>query len=233
MKGGRIALVAGATSFTGRALARQDPAAHGVELRLQVRPGSSYREKLGQDPRLVQVDVSDPVQLQDALRGCDCAIQLIGTVRARFSETESYETVDYGTTLKLMDAGRVTGLPHLLLVSSVGAGTGLGSYLAWKKKTEEAVREGPIPWTIVRPSALAGDKDLPERPAMAASSAFLRGLSDSPIGGAFALDLRPINIQVLARVLLELVKDGAQRKVLSGRHLWRIARERALYEFVR
>lgn len=227
------AFVAGATGFTGRAVARQDAEAHGVDLKLQVRPGSRGRAALGSDPRVVEVSLDDEDALVSALRGCDAILQLIGTVRARFDDETSYESVDYGTTLKLLAAGQKAGVRHFVLLSSVGAGLGLGSYLSWKKRTEQAVRESGLGWTIVRPSYLAGDAELTERRELLALSAFLRGLSEAPIGGALAANLRPINIQVLARVLLHLVRAGPQRRVLLGADLWRIAREEGLYPVVR
>lgn len=224
----KVAFIAGATGFTGRAMAAQDPALHGVELRLQVRPGSRSAEKLAGDPRVTLVDLDDRVALEDALHGVDCVVQLIGTVRARFQETGDYEAVDYGTTRKLLDAAQLRRVPHFLLLSSIGAGTGVGAYLKWKKRTEDLVRASSVPWTIVRPSYLAGDEQFPERASLVATSAFLHGLSESMFGGALAADIRPINIQVLARVLLHVVKEGPQRKVLKGRDLWRIAREQDL-----
>lgn len=229
----KVAFVAGATGFTGRAVAHQDPEVHGVDLRLQVRPGSKGRAALGSDPRVVEVSLDDRDALTRSLLGCDAILQLVGTVRARFDERTSYETVDYGTTIQLLEAGREAGVSHFILLSSVGAGLGVGSYLSWKKRTEEAVKSGGIPWTIVRPSYLAGDREHPERKELATLSAFLRGLSDTFIGGGLAANLRPINIQILARVLLHLVQAGPQRRVLLGKDLWRIAREERLYTFIR
>src|SRR5690606_37494416 len=112
-------------------------------------------------------------------------------------------------------------------------GTGAGEYLRWKQRTEQLVSNSGVPYTIVRPSYLAGDEQFKERAALPATSAFFRGLSDSMFGGALAADVRPINIQILARVLLHLVKAGPQQRVLKGRHLWRMAREHELYRLVR
>ncbi len=229
----KVAFVAGATSFTGRALAAQDPAPFDVELKLQVRPGSPSAAKLADDPRTSVVDVGERVALEDALRGVDCVVQLIGTVRARFRETGDYQAVDYGTTERLLDAARLRQVPHFLLMSSIGAGHPVGEYLKWKQRTEDLVRGGGVPWTIVRPSALAGDEQFPERPRFKASAAFLRGFSESMFGGGIAADLRPINIQVLARLFLLLIQEGAQKRVLTGRHLWPIAFEHDFYAHVK
>lgn len=205
----------------------------GVRLRLHARPGAAARRGLEGDPRLVECALDDPDGLCRALEDVDCVIQGIGTVRARFDAHTSYESVDYGTTAVLLDAARSAGVRHFLLISSVGAQTGFGSYLSWKQKTEALVRAGRVPWTVVRPSYLAGDDTFPERHSFAAASAFLRGFSDTFLLGGWAADLRPIPIQILARVLISLVRRGPQRRALAGRDLWQIAREEELYPFVR
>ena len=228
-----VAFIAGATGFTGRAIAHQDAAAHGVELRLQVRPDSPGAKKLGADPRVREISLSDPEGLEQGMKGATAVMQLIGTVRARFDEQTSYETVDYQSTVQLLQAAKRCQIPHFILLSSVGAQTGWGAYLSWKKKTEDLVRSSGIPYTIVRPSYLAGDADFKDRLRLEATSAFLRGLSDTFMVGALAADMRPIPIQILARVMLHLVHAGPQQRALSGRHLWQIAREQKLYSFIR
>lgn len=228
-----IAFVAGATGFTGRAIAQQDAALHGVELRLQIRPDSTRASKLQADPRAHMVSLTEPEGLERAMAGADAVLQLIGTVRARFDDKTSYETVDYQSTVHLLQAAKRTGVKHFILLSSVGAQFGWGSYLAWKKRTEALVRNSGIPYTLVRPSYLAGDATFSERLRLEATSAFLRGLSDTFLVGGLAADVRPIPIQILARVMLHLVHAGPQNGALSGRDLWRIAREKKLYPFIR
>lgn len=228
-----IAFVAGATGFTGRAIALQEVATHGVELRLQVRPNSPRAATHSSDPRVRLVSLTEPEGLERAMEGADAVMQLIGTVRARFDATTSYESVDYLSTLHLLQAAKRAGVRHFILLSSLGAQTGWGSYLMWKKKTEALVRNSGIPYTLVRPSYLAGDSEFPERMRLAATSAFLRGLSDTFLVGGLAADVRPIPIQILARVMLHLVHAGPQMGALSGRELWRIARGQKLYSFIR
>lgn len=220
-----IAFVAGATGFTGGALAAQDTSPYGVELRLQVRPGSKSRAALGDDPRVVEVALDDAPALVSAMRGARAVVQLIGTVRARFDEATSYETVDYGTTLSLLAAAKECDVEHFVLLSSVGASTGLGPYLAWKKKTEDAVRESGLGYTVLRPSYLAGDARFTERRAVPNMSAFMNGLSDTPLGSPFAL-LRPINIQTLARAILACIERGPSNSAVGGNELFKLGAPR-------
>ena len=224
----RKAFIAGATGFTGRALARQATDGSGVSLSLQVRPGSASREQLGDDDRIVDVAIDDADALTSALEGMDAVVQLIGTVRAKFDERTSYESVDYGTTVALLDASRRAGVEHFVLLSSVGAGMGVGSYLSWKKKTERAVTDSGLGYTILRPSYLAGDDVMTERRAARYTSAFLGGMSDSPVGYPFAA-VRPINIQVLAQIILEVIRRGPSDRVLMGHGLFQIARKLGLH----
>jgi nucleoside-diphosphate-sugar epimerase len=226
--GPKRAFIAGATGFTGRALALQPTDGAGVQLALQVRPGSSSIAKLEGDDRIVEVALDDEAALAAALEGMDAVVQLIGTVRANFNEQTSYESVDYGTTVKLVGAARRAGVEHFVLLSSVGAGMGLGSYLSWKKKTERAVTESGLGYTILRPSYLAGDEVMTERRAARYTSAFLGGMSDSPVGYPFAA-IRPINIQVLAQIILEVIRQGPRNRVLMGQGLFQIARRLGLH----
>lgn len=228
----RRLFVAGATGFLGRALAAQDPEEHGVDLVLQARPGSRGRKHLEGDERLREVDLEDRDALEGALRECDAVIQLIGSRKKRFDEIGDYEAVDYGTTATLVGAARRTGIDHFVMVSSVGAGRPVGAYLKWKKKAEDVVRDSGIAATVTRPGWLGGDKEFPDRAGFEGAGAFLRGFSDTPLSG-WALDLRPMNVQLVAKVHLRIVRDREPLGVVKGRGLWRIAKEHDLYPWVR
>jgi uncharacterized protein YbjT (DUF2867 family) len=221
------AFVAGATGFTGRALALQDASRFGVDVTLQVRDRARAASILGSDPRLLEIALDDAVALTEALTGQDAVVQLIGTVRAKFDAKTSYESVDYGTTVALVDAARRARVPHVVLLSSIGAGTGLGAYLSWKKRTEHVVINSGIPYTILRPSYLAGDDVMTDRAPATALSAFLGGMSDNPLGAPFAL-VRPISIQGLARIILDVVRTGPPKNggvILRGTGLFDRLRE--------
>ena len=220
------AFIAGATGFTGQALAHQPRGTSGVALTLQVRPGSSSRSVLGDDDRVREVGIDDADALTEAVRGHDAVVQLIGTVRAKFDATTSYETVDYGTTVALLSAAARARVPHFVLLSSVGAGVGAGSYLSWKKKTERVVIDHALPASILRPSILCGDDELTARPAYESLQALFTGLSDTPLGTPFYF-LRPINIQLLARLILDVVAQGppaSGTRIVEGPQLFSRAR---------
>ena len=104
----------------------------------------------------VVCDPRDVAALTAGMRGCDAVVQLIGTVRARFDDGD-YDDIDYGTTVALGEAAKAAGVPRLLLLSSVGAGSARGSYLAAKRKTEEWVEASGLEYTLVRPSVIGGE----------------------------------------------------------------------------
>ena len=53
-------------------------------------------------------------------------------------------------------------------------------------------------------------------------------MSDSPVGYPFAA-IRPINIQVLAQIILQVVRSGPTNGVLMGHGLFQIARKLGLH----
>ena len=113
------------------------------------------------------LELADAPALETALSGaggaggCTTVVQLIGTMRKRFSTGDTYETSDIGTTQQLVDAAKKTGVDHLVLLSSVGAGSPMGAYLQAKARAEAIVRESGIPFTIFRPSAFVGEGHRP------------------------------------------------------------------------
>jgi NADH dehydrogenase len=139
-------------------------------------------------------------------------VQLIGTVRANFAEGD-YEAIDYGTTVALGQAAQAAGVPRFLLLSSVGAGTARGSYLAWKKKTEDWLIASGLEYTIVRPSMIVGEG---RRPAQ------IFGSLVWPIPS-----LRPIERHQLARVFIRALerRDQVKNQILEGKPIWKLLGE--------
>src|SRR5690349_2433319 len=134
------AFVAGATGYTGRALLEEFAR---LKTAWTARP---HARIAGRIDGAVVCDPRDVDALAQGMRGCDAVVQLIGTVRARF-EQGSYEDIDYGTTVALGEAAKRAGVPRLLLLSSVGAGSARGRYLAIKRKTEAWVQASGLEYT--------------------------------------------------------------------------------------
>ncbi|HEY2746031.1 MAG TPA: NAD(P)H-binding protein [Polyangia bacterium] len=197
------AFVAGATGYTGRAL--MDVFAH-EKTDWKPRPHARTAGKLA---GAVVCDPRDVAKLTDGMRGCDAVVQLIGTVRARFAEGD-YDDIDYGTTVALGQAAQAAGVPRLLLLSSVGAASARGKYLAVKRKTEAWVEASGLEYTIVRPSFIVGQ---------GRRAAQVLGFLTYPIPS-----LRGIEVHDLARVFLRALerRDEVRNKILEGSSIWKL-----------
>jgi len=211
--------IAGATGYTGQRLIAQLAGHPEWSSRALVRAGSQAKPifPLGQD--FVVCNLNNPADLAAALGGCAAVIQTIGTTQAQFGPGVSYETVDYGTTVALIEAARIAGARRFLLLSSTGAGQPVGAYLKWKRRTEQALRQSELDWTIVRPAAIAG----PGRRLIQLASSPFTALSKLPLAGRIAARLRPIDVADLARCFIRCLEDPTtSRQILEGRRLWEV-----------
>ena len=164
------AFVAGATGFTGREVVRV-LRERGVDTIAHVRPDSSRLaewtarwEALG-----ARVDATpwDAAAMAATLEreAPDVVFSLLGTTRKRASTSDdpasnTYEAVDYGLTARLLGAAGGGGrTPRFVYLSSLGAERGGGAYLDVRKRIEAQLRDGPLPWTSVRPAIIHGERD--------------------------------------------------------------------------
>lgn len=93
-------------------------------------------------------DVVTGEGLGAATAGAEVVVDVLDT-----AETEAAAAVDFfrGTTLRLLAAGLSSGVRHHVVLSVVGADRAAGNgYFAGKVSQEEAVRDGGLPFTIVR-----------------------------------------------------------------------------------
>jgi uncharacterized protein YbjT (DUF2867 family) len=153
-------------------------------------------------------------------------------MRKRFAAGDTYESSDYQPVVQLVESAKRAGpqARHFVLLSSYGTRAGAGGYLGWKWKAEEAVRASGLPWAILRPSMFdsrgsgAQPSDGGERRPPPLMGGALRMLGAVPGLRGFADDVKPIPLEVLARAIVRVVKDGAPRaSVMTGRTLWQAA----------
>jgi nucleoside-diphosphate-sugar epimerase len=164
------AFVAGATGYTGREVVHQ-LRAMGIETVAHVRPDSSrlaeWRTRFESLGAKVDTTAWDPAAMAATMRALrpDLVFALLGTTRSRAREArqhrgrdEGYEAVDYGLTMLLYAAAVESGgRPRFVYLSAIGVREeGGNAYLAARARVERALRSGPLPWTIARPSFITG-----------------------------------------------------------------------------
>jgi uncharacterized protein YbjT (DUF2867 family) len=203
----RRIFIAGATGATGRTVTRLAEAG-GVPLVAHVRPKSAAKAPA----HAAILELSDHAALVEALRGCTTVVQLIGTMRKRFAAGDTYETSDIGTTKQLVDAAKEAGVDHLVLLSSVGAGSPRGAYLQAKAKAEALVTGSGLAFTIFRPSAFVGEEHQPPKLLVALGTAL------------FPAKYKPIRLEQLAGAILRTAVERGPLGVLEGASLWAVAR---------
>ena len=201
----RRLFVAGATGAVGQVLL-QLADAQKVDVLAHVRPASA--SKLGARP-VAAIELSNP-KLSEVMKGCTTVVQLIGTMKKRFAQGDTYETSDIGTTRQLIDAAKACGtVDHVVLLSSVGAGSPTGAYLEAKAEAERLVKESGLPFTIFRPSAFEDREGV---------HTFGFGAITRVLG---LKKYQPIKLQQLAGAILRAATDRAPLgAALEGATLW-------------
>lgn len=151
-------LVTGATGFIGRTLIRQ-LSTIGYPLRALIRP-SPRTPKL---PKGVPIEVA-VVSLADT-RGLRAAMRDVETI-FHFASAENQgargnlSVADIQGTQNLVDAAADAGVDRIVYLSHLGAARASG-YPAFKAKgiAEESIRNGKVPYTIIRTSLVYGPED--------------------------------------------------------------------------
>jgi uncharacterized protein YbjT (DUF2867 family) len=97
--------------------------------------------------RSTGVDLTTGAGLDQALESVDAVIDVTNIVTQNRRRATTFFTT---STLNLLDAEERQGVKHHLMLSIIGSDrVGLGYYKA-KQAQEELVRQGPVPWTILR-----------------------------------------------------------------------------------
>ena len=135
--------------------------ARDIPVRAFVRDLEKARSILPANVDLVQGDVLKPETLSTALG--DRTVLLCATGAApSFDPTGPYK-VDYEGTKNLVDAAKVKGIEHFVLVSSLCTSQlfhPLNLFwliLVWKKQAEEYIQKSGLTYTIVRPGGLKNE----------------------------------------------------------------------------
>jgi uncharacterized protein YbjT (DUF2867 family) len=156
--------LAGGSGFIGRAIARRLLASGAIKVRVLTRAPEKARARLDlPGVEFVLADIGQPASLKDALVGASAlvdAIQFDGYPIENPRRGLTFERIDYGGAVALIDAARQAGVQHFIYISGAAADEN-SSHPAFRTKgrAERAIRESGLAFTIFRPSLVYGPED--------------------------------------------------------------------------
>jgi len=233
------AFVIGATGFTGREVVRL-LAERGISTVAHVRPDSPRLEEwkgrfYGVGAEVDTTAWDKTAMIETLLRIRPAAVfALLGTTRARMHaagragrdpRSHSYEAVDYGLTALLIEAVKETGLSsRFVYLSAAGVKeTSRSAYYRARVRAEALLRSSGLPYTIARPSIIAGPGRDDSRPLESLGAVVVdRLLSAAGLLGARKLEARyasTTNVR-LAKALVRLaLEPDAQNRIFESEEL--------------
>jgi len=157
--------VAGGSGFIGRAIVRRLAGIPATRVRLLTRDAERARHKFEAPANVefVSADVTNRDSLKPALAGASAvvsAVQFDGYPIENPRRGLTFERVDYGGTVALLDAAKNAGVSHFIYISGAAADENSSqSGFRAKGRAERAIRESGIGYTIFRPSLVYGAGD--------------------------------------------------------------------------
>ena len=157
----QLATVFGASGFLGRHVVRE-LTKRGWRVRAAVRrPYLAEHLQVFGVPgqvQLFQANVRYPASVEDALRGADAVVNLVGILAETGKQT--FDGVQRDGAANVARAVRDAGIGRLVHVSAIGADPkGASDYARTKGQAEEAVREAVPQAVVLRPSIVFGPQD--------------------------------------------------------------------------
>jgi uncharacterized protein YbjT (DUF2867 family) len=176
------------------------------------------------------IDLISGEGVEAALRGCDAVIDVSNVLTSKRAAAERF----FGTaTQHLCEAAAASAVPHLIALSIVGIDRVPLGYYYGKRRQEEVLAAGGVPWTVLRatqfhefaeqmlarmPGPVAVIPRMLSRPVAAAEVAteLLNLLEKGPQG--FATEIAgPEDLYVADMARRVLRRRGQRRPVLSFR----------------
>jgi len=151
-------LVTGATGFIGRTLVRQ-LSSIGYPMRALIRPSPrTPRLPKGVPVEVAVVSLADRRGLRAALRGVETIFHLASAENQ--GSRGDLLIADIQGTENLVEAAADAGVDRIVFLSHIGAARA-SAYPAFKAKgiAEEHIRNGKVPYTILRTSLVYGPED--------------------------------------------------------------------------
>jgi len=209
----KIVAIAGGSGFIGGAIARRLAGIAGIRARLLSRNPEQARQRLEPlDADFVRAEVTDPSSLKAALADAQAvvsAVQFDGYPVEDRSRGLTFERVDYGGTVALLEAAKACSVERFIYISGVAADeqSGHPAFRA-KGRAEREIRESGLSYTIFRPSLVFGPGD-------STVNLFVKTLRFAPVfavPGTGRQRLQPVFVDDLAAcVTLALTDDQRAR----------------------
>jgi len=209
----RIVAIAGGSGFIGGAIARRLAAIATIRPRVLSRDPEQARRRLAPlDADFVRAEVTDPSSLKAALAGAQAivsAVQFDGYPVEDPSRGLTFERVDYGGTVAMLEAAKACSVERFVYISGVAADEH-SSHPAFRAKgrSERAIRESGLSYTIFRPSLVFGPGD-------STVNLFVKTLRFAPVfavPGTGRQRLQPIFVEDLAAGVALALTDNERAR---------------------
>lgn len=150
-------LVTGGSGFVGNAIV-QALLEQGNEVSTLSRHAGHSSETIKKDAVAVRGDIANAASVQNACRGMDAVIHLVGIISE--SRSVRFENTHVLGTRNVVQAMEASGVRRLVHMSALGTRANAASrYHQTKWAAEEIARNSALDWTILRPSLIYGPGD--------------------------------------------------------------------------
>jgi uncharacterized protein YbjT (DUF2867 family) len=161
----KIVAVAGGSGFIGRAIVSRLLRDGSLRVRVLTRDPERARKRfpISGQIEFAAADISHPAQLSAALSSVDTlvnAVQFDGYPVEKPQRGLTFERIDYGGTVALLDAAKASGIRRLIYISGAAADeNSRNAAFRAKGRAESAIRASGLAFTILRPSLVYGPGD--------------------------------------------------------------------------
>ena len=207
-------VVAGGTGLVGRAItsALLD-GGHEVAVASRSNPSD---DPIDSRASWVHADVTRPESLPAALSGAEAVVDAVQFPNSPIENPKkgyTFERIDYGGTLNLVDAAKSAGVPRYVGISGVGANERAKfHWLRFKALEEQYIAASGVPFTILRGSWVYGPRDV----SLNRFLGFAKFLPFVPVIGNGKTRINPLFIGDLgAHVALAVSRDDLRGRTFE------------------